>query len=33
MEWSDNGLAFFAAAVCATFAVFVAIMNRNGRAT
>ena len=31
MEWSANGLAFFAAAVCATFAAFVAVMGKKGR--
>lgn len=32
MEWSANGLAFFAAAVCALFAAFVAVMAGRARA-
>ncbi|WP_018388453.1 MFS transporter [Ancylobacter sp. FA202] len=32
MQWSANGLAFFAAAVCATFAAFVAVVGQKGRA-
>jgi MFS family permease len=31
MEWSDNGLAFFASAVCATFAAFVGILSKKKR--